>query len=283
MNTKILHNVFIATANEILDGRYRESIQDLGLVGSLSGHYGWHDTRLADLDIWTLMPSFSNIGDIVKIFADLYKTLLKHHYPDSIILSEAVDGPYKPSLTSDRSSIVFLHVLPDTLATYRNRSPFTRYAWRKYPTLVTPDVLKRLAPTQPPSMTELRAGRWGTRDLKAQIQSSQVVYTHWRGSDSFSIRYEMGTPQFSEFCIYSILTTARNACRSLGRDEGDRLNNEEFANFIHARTTCTSVLEAVYAKSQSRRHGHDTLDAKELRALALAWLEEIWTIVPMLG
>lgn len=272
--------IYSLIADELtrLWGTKPPTVIDLALLGSTSGHYGWHNSSLVDADLWiftrerTHAGTLAWIADVARHISSRARTVYTH----TTALYAAVDGPYKPTPSDDGQHTLFIHLLIDDERSYTRRSRLTRYSWRKYKCIIDPARLLNLSPPRP-TISDLVSEPWGVKHCISMLDCGVVEYPELALSEGTvqRIAFGEGTFQFVEFCLYACLTSARNRARVDGFDEADKLSTEQFAHWYAAKYSDRFVLGIAERKLRIRSGGYKDLLFPALRNDIADWCREL--------
>lgn len=249
---------------------------DLAIVGSMSGHYGWQPCNHLDFDIWAFTSSRQCV-DVRATLCGLSQKLkgVFRRYGARYIECRAIDGPYKLVSWGDMPSSVLIHLLVDDEVSFPARSPATRYSWRKYHCLRSSDRLYNLAPKSI-NITDFLDAKWGLkfclRACREGVVKFEELNLHTGGIERLSFGH--GTPQFLEFCLYAVMTTARNRARLEGHEEPDTLTNLAFSEWYQNIYGGRLIHEIAMLKLDARIRGFSILKGKDLRRPVEDWLSQ---------
>jgi len=256
-----------------LDSR-PNAIIDVALIGSVSGHYGWSESRLLDVDVWVL--SDDRIGEPTRAWVAELSSAIRDRFDSGVRFeSRAIDGPYKPDPAPERDTVL-LHLLIDDQSSYRRRSALTRFSWRKYQSMVQADRLLKLSPERP-TASDLLSNRWGPISGASAIRDGRVIMEEIdiKNGSASNVAFEEGSFQFREFCTYAVMMGARNRARIEGRPEADLLPNGAFGTW-YDQTYADSFVSTIVAYKKAASDGVDlSACEKSLREQSAQWLERL--------
>lgn len=250
-----------------------ESLLDVAILGSVSGHYGWSESRLVDADVWLYVTDRKS-RDVLSwlrelsthVQAGLANTTVNLKYE-----ARAIDGPYKPSPSAGLESFL-LHILVDDPQSYSIRSELTRFSWRKYKPVRDPELLLHLSPGKP-ELDLVVSSRWGLDDSIAFCTSGVVSMPELQlDSGQFrQLRFECPSFVFREACTYAVMMTARNIARVDSHLEPDTLPNLEFARWYEETYDDPFVSSVAAIKRETAQGRPDRIETNDLREEVLKW------------
>jgi hypothetical protein len=251
-----------------------EEVIDVALIGSVSGHYGWSQSRLLDIDIWILAQG--RLLEATRAWAASVSEEIRTQLGADIKFERrAINGPYKPEPTLGTDTAL-VHLLIDDDVSYESRSALTRFSWRKYRPVVQPDRLAALSPPRP-TASDLLSNKWGPICGAQAIREGRIVMEEidLEGGALTERVFTSGSFQFREFCTYAVMMGARNRARIDGRDEADILQNLAFGTWYEEVYGDGYVAEIVEYKRKTSDGVDLSAGEGDLRAKTAAWCDSL--------
>lgn len=255
-------------------GRRPEEIIDVALIGSVSGHYGWSQSRLLDIDIWILGRG-RLLEPTRRWAASVSEEIRTQLGADIRFERRAINGPYKPEPAQDADTAL-VHLLIDDETSYLRRSALTRFSWRKYKPLVKPDRLEALSPPRP-TASDLLSNKWGPVYGANAIREGRVVMEEidLEGGGVRDCAFTKGSFQFREFCTYAVMMGARNRARIDGYGDADTLQNAAFGRWYEQVYGDAFVAEIVEYKRKTSDGANLSAGERQLRTKSAAWCDRL--------
>lgn len=277
MNTRAIHHAIYDYLNDY--SVFDNSINDLAIIGSFSGHYGWRDTAFGDCDIWILCDDIRNneTWKTVKTMLNDLKLYLQFKFPSLCVLYEVAYGPYKPEVKNLVSDLLFLHITVDDFNSYKKHSDFTKLSWSKYRGFYSPTILYDLLIANEPISLNLLSVKYGIEDSIQVLKSKRfdIVKYDFNLNNFVVISYSLGDCAFSEYMLYVSMTNARNYFRAIGLAVADNLQNELFVNYFCDYLNNDSLKDIYTTKKSVEKYGYGIVDVNALYLKVLIFLEEL--------
>ena len=244
----------------ILESLEQSFVLDLAFIGNASSVYPWEPAMIIDLDVCLFVTALDQAaGGWLLDFNRRMRSTLDERGMDFEL--RIIRGPYKPVRDRiDRPAMV-LHGAVFTEAAYLEEAALMRWGWQKYICEVEARRLVRLAPAKP-GIAMLLNGAKGVNERLAQIKDGRIVLQERQlPSLKFTeLSFASDHPLFAEYCLTAGATTARNHARVIGREEANRLPNEQFFPWYQQEVFASeSLAELIQMKSQARQTGYGGL------------------------
>jgi hypothetical protein len=250
-------------------------VDDVVFIGNSSEAYEWVPSRIVDFDCFVFTQSMqSGAGHVLHAAGEWAKREVDALGVDLEL--RVIRGAYKPDRTTHEPPIICIHAGVFDEIRYGAQPVLHRWAWRKYPGVVEPERLRRLAPSMP-TLEDLTDGPRGVRERLTSLEarSTEMIELLLPSMAERRLQFTEGTPQFVEFCYSSAASCARHHARILGHAQADTLGNADFFAW-YTRTVLAddSLTELVGLKARSRDAGFAGLGAAP-RRLAISYLTRL--------
>lgn len=141
----MLRQVIAAIKSDLADGVRQGACADLVFIGNSSEVYSWTPCFMVDIDVFLFADILTErLGDWLLDRAAWWRSHLDRQCIDFEL--RIIEGPYKPAIALLERPVIVLHLGVFTEQSYLASPPLKRWAWRKYPCLIEPSQLSRLAP-----------------------------------------------------------------------------------------------------------------------------------------
>lgn len=234
---------------------YLSTILDIAYLGSSSGHYGWHETRFCDFDIWVYVSNI-NDNDVYSFLTQITQSI-KNRLRHIKVLAGAINGPYKPGIKELNEEYLFIHYLIDDDSTYKKRTLFTQASWSKYEAFVDKSLLKKLL-IRTPSYADLLTEKCGINNAILILESGTICYEalDFINKKKLNLCFSNTSAQFVEFITHSVMMICRNRARLDKHIEPDVLSNEHFSEWYKKQYNDIFVVYIMNIKSDITNYGY---------------------------
>jgi hypothetical protein len=252
-----------------------DTIEDVVFIGNSSEAYEWVPSRIVDFDCFVFTRSMhSGVGRVLEAAGEWAQREVNALGVDLEL--RVIRGAYKPDRSAHQPPIICIHAGVFDEERYGAQPALHRWSWKKYPCVVEPDRLRRLAPPKP-TLEDLLEGPRGVRERLTSLEarSTEMIELLLPSMAERRLQFAEGTPQFVEFCYSSAASCARHHARILGHAQADALGNEDFfAWYFHTVLADDALTELIELKARSRDAGFAGLGAVP-RRLATSYLSRL--------
>ena len=280
MDMKKIHSILIAELNEFIKNK-PDTLIDIAIIGSTSGHYGWDEKMMGDTDLLFMCTHFqsSDFFEWLNMLLSNIKKIICEYYNYNIDISyRAIDGPYKLPIYKVERPALFLHILLNTPENYLlNRGALITYTWSKYDTLLNSGVLKKFEKMKPTKENLLFDDRGINKALSILENDNSIlkfIEYNLDNGEKFTIEFDENTLIFSEYLMHMVVTIARHIARSDQYIEADTLSNQDYALWYASKYDDYFVTFIYNLKYKVSVFGYLEALKWPLKMMVKAWLKE---------